>query len=142
MQACNEKSQYKADPRPGDDTARCLPMPHGKIDRQRGGKEGNKIEHDRKGRHHQGNGIITGSVIFQAFYFPFAFTFFKACRAQVPAVERHITQGAHKPATGGTRRYRLFVWMIVASGLVAYLQRFTGRAWGQWPVKGRKNIRS
>jgi hypothetical protein len=81
-------------------------------------------------------------VIFQAFYFSLVFSFFKACRTQMPAVERHITQSAHKPATGGTWDYSLFAWVIKASGLVAYLQRFTGMAPGQRPVNGRKNIRS
>jgi hypothetical protein len=80
-------------------------------------------------------------VIFQAFYFPFAFSFFKACWTQMPTAERHITQGTHKPATGGTWGYSLFAWVIKASGLVTHLQRFTGMPTGQRPVNGQKNIR-
>ena len=105
-------------------------MPDDQIDRQRSGKEGDKVKQDWNRSHHQGNGIITGSVIFQAFYFPFAFSFFKACRTQMPAAERYITQGAYKPATGGTGRYSLFAWVIKASGLVTHLQRFSGMAHG------------
>ncbi len=87
-------------------------MPDGQIDRQRSGKKGDKVKQDRNRSHHQSNGIITGSVIFQAFYFPFTFSFFKASRAQMPAVEHYITQGAHKAATGGTGSYSLFAWVI------------------------------
>ena len=59
----------------------------------------------------------------------------------MPAVERHITQGAHKPATGGTGNDSLFAGVIKASGLVAHLQRFTGLAHWQRPVNSRINIR-
>ena len=60
----------------------------------------------------------------------------------MPAVERYITQGAHKPATGGTGRYSLFARVIKASGLVTHLQHFPGMAHGQRPVNRRENIRA
>ena len=141
LQTCQDKYQYEAELSPGNDARRRVPMSDGQIDRQRSSKEGDKVKQDWNRSHHQGNGIITGTVIFQTFYFPFTFPFFKACRAQMPAVERHITQRAHKPATGGTWGYSLFTWVIKTSGLVAYLQRFTRMAPGQGPVNGRKNIR-
>ncbi len=58
----------------------------------------------------------------------------------MPAAYRYITQGAHKPTTGGTRSYGLFARVIKAPGLVADLQRFTGMAHRQRPVYSRKNV--
>ena len=135
------KSQNKTNFGSGDNTGRRIPVSDGQIDDKRCRKDRKPIKYKRNRCKQQGNGIITGTVIFKILDFPIDLGFFKAGRTQMLTVERNITQGAKEPTAGATRHHRFFPGMIEAPGLFVHLHRGTGSAHGQGAFERRINIR-
>ena len=142
MQTSENKRQYETDLGTGSETGRRIPMPYGQVNSQGCGKNGDEVKQERNRSNHQGNAIITGSVIFQIFYFPFALPLFKLLSPPPFAIFPFIFSNTCKQTSTSTSKGKKYVMpsLVSMSGLAGRRRKgrrnttmpSAHRQWRQW----------